>query len=74
MYAKLQGEMCVQGLIQNSLMRLHSGRLDCILGGCGAFWAGAFFEFIYILINPRESKEIYSDPLKCIEIHINFRV
>ena len=29
-------------------MKLHSGRVDCILGGCGAFWAGAFFESIYI--------------------------
>ena len=36
-------------------MKLHSGRVDCILGGCGAFWAGAFFESIYI---HRESIEI----------------
>ena len=39
--------MC-PGFKTNSLMKLHSGRVDCILGGCGAFWAGAFFESIYI--------------------------
>ena len=55
-------------------MKLHSGRVDCILGGGSAFWAGAFSESIYIHRNPLESKEILGNPWKSIEIHMNFRV
>ena len=61
------------GFDTNSVMKLHSGRVDCILGGCGAFWAGAFSESIYIHGNPSESIEIHGNPWKYIEIHLNFR-
>ena len=40
------------GFKTNSVMKLHSGRVDCILGGGSAFWAGAFSESIYIHRNP----------------------